>query len=819
MAGGAAASLDIDFVKDRAWAGGPATIAGLLTISRASIGYYLKKDLTLMSFPANVLRYEPGGNGNGLLVEEARTNILLRSQTFENAAWGAPAEATITSDDTAAPDGTTTADKIALTATSSVTTTFRQTTTQAVNTVYTISVYAKYTSNRWISIRNLCLDDGASLANASAYFDIQNGVVGTKGSLVTSSSIEALANGWYRCRMTATTQAGAITNNLVDIMVSDADASTHHTSGQIAHLWGAQLEAGAFATSYIPTIGSAATRAGDNVRLTSGTGWRAEDVGSLYVSAGQGGVNAASSNPRVIGANGSAATLQHLSGGAGTFNGASALLTANATTDAAHKKLAVGWSAAGRSIVLNGGTLVTDANIAVDELPWHVGSNNGVLDFFDGYIKEIAYWTSRLADAALQALTAAPSWTLAALAGGVMPALDLDFIGNRAFINGTETSLEALLSVSRASSGYYTNLDGTLTLFAPNTMRKGLNGLLVEEARTNSVLQSQTLASSPWSANSATISADATAAPDGTITADLVIEAAAGPTNHYINQNAIPHTIGTVYTWSCFAKAAGRSWFKLDIFENATTRAAYFNLVGAGSIGVTTGITSASIQALANGWYRCSITYTAAATSNPPITQRLASANNNDSYVGDGVSGIYMWGTQHEVGAFPTSYIPTTGAAATRAADQISTALGSWYNAAAGTARHSAGLLTTAGGDKEAWSFDDGTNNNRIQNQYQAGGITPNLTVVTAGVLQVAIILASIAPPVTNKFAAAWTLNDFAAASDGGAAGTDAAGTIPVVNILTLGRRSTGDFLAGYVQRFTYWGSRLANGVLQTLTT
>jgi hypothetical protein len=101
-----------------------------------------------------------------------------------------------------------------------------------------------------------------------------------------------------------------------------------------------------------------------------------------------------------------------------------------------------------------------------------------------------------------------------------------------------------------------------------------------------------------------------------------------------------------------------------------------------------TSITSSSV-AYPNGWWRIIVTATTTGGAiNLQSRIHICSASGVTSYTGNGTSGIIVWGAQHEAGAFATSYIPTTSASATRAADvatMTGTNFSSWYNQSEGT--------------------------------------------------------------------------------------------------------------------------------------
>jgi hypothetical protein len=145
-------------------------------------------------------------------------------------------------------------------------------------------------------------------------------------------------------------------------------------------------------------------------------------------------------------------------------------------------------------------------------------------------------------------------------------------------------------------------------------------------------------------------------------------------------------SVSTTYTKTVFAKAAGLNFLWMSL-ENSgftgTNQAAVFNLSN-GTVSSQASNGSATITPTGNGIYRLAITATSSATGSAYVSNFRPSVDGN-SFTGDGTSGVLLWGADLQAGAFATSYIPTTGAAATRAADTATMPVGPWYNPNAGT--------------------------------------------------------------------------------------------------------------------------------------
>lgn len=198
-------------------------------------------------------------------------------------------------------------------------------------------------------------------------------------------------------------------------------------------------------------------------------------------------------------------------------------------------------------------------------------------------------------------------------------------------------------------------------------------GPLLEGSRQNGFTKSQKFDDAAWTKTRTSITADATTAPDGTVTMDKLVEDATAGVTHVLTRGTPALTDNTISTWSVFARAAERSWIRLGITDKSgTNRNAFFNL-GTGVLGtLDAGVSSASIKRVSNG-YRCSIRVSANAGVGTPVAYvGLSTGDTVLAYDGDGVSGVYLWGAEFETDkAYESAYIATDAAAVTRAADSL----------------------------------------------------------------------------------------------------------------------------------------------------
>lgn len=303
-----------------------------------------------------------------------------------------------------------------------------------------------------------------------------------------------------------------------------------------------------------------------------------------------------------------------------------------------------------------------------------------------------------------------------------------------------EAAAPAEATFSRASAATRWNRFGVLESITTNGIRHDYDpatgeykGWLRERASTNLALRSEEFDNAYWTKTRSSISADAAVAPDGTTTADKLVEDTTASATHTMNRS-FSFTSGSMYTVSFFVERAGRGFCSLLLPTTAfgANQRVDFNLVNlTGTIGL--GTPTFEIQKLKDDRIRISITATATATTSGIVILYLANSVGTISYTGDGTSGLFVWGAQAEVQNHATSYIKTEGSTVTRAADifyapvdaaEIDVARGTLYIEAQAKVVGNTEYMVTA--------RKDGNNNNWVrfntsgfvQGRMTVGGIT-----------------------------------------------------------------------------------------------
>jgi hypothetical protein len=245
----------------KAYAQIPTNGNGDLTWTRASTALRTNSSGLLESMATGVPRLSyMYGSCPALLLEPQRTNLVVYSEDFGNATWTKSASS-ITSNSTTAPDGNTTADTFVGDGSSAL---HRLSIGLSVTTGsnYTLTIYAKKNTNNFIQIVG---GFDAFGSNVWANYNLDTGVVGSIGSSSTAS-IQSVGNGWYRCILTGLSTATTSVLPYQIVLISSA-TSLRAESNSLAtsvFAWGAQLELGAYPTTYIPTTTASATRVADS---------------------------------------------------------------------------------------------------------------------------------------------------------------------------------------------------------------------------------------------------------------------------------------------------------------------------------------------------------------------------------------------------------------------------------------------------------------------------------------------------------------------------------------------------------------------------
>jgi hypothetical protein len=394
-----------------------------------------------------------------------------------------------------------------------------------------------------------------------------------------------------------------------------------------------------------------------------------------------------------------------------------------------------------------------------------------------------------------------------------------------------------IITFTRASSGTYFDATGTLQTATTNAARfdydpsaLSARGFLVEEQRTNSIRNNTmvgAVAGTPGTAptnwtlvnpsDGITQQIIETGTEKGITYIDVKYSGTASSSSFKIVRfesiSNIVASSGQSWTASTYMKVAGGSTANISAFEHVA--------VGYTSGGVVSESTNAA-PSLTSTLTR----FITSRTLNNATTAFVSSYFAFSFLNGAAIDITLRIGLpQLEQGAFATSVISTSSAAATRSADVASVnTLSPWYNASEGTIYAEAvrsNIPVSTNGN--AVDISDGTTNNRARLWIWSGNASQIAFTVASGGSSVADLNpGSVSANTVFKVAGSYKANDFATSINGGTVATDASGAAPVSpNIVNLGTRSGGssEFWNGHLRRITYYPRRLSNSELQGITT
>jgi len=560
---------------------------------------------------------------------------------------------------------------------------------------YTWSIYAKqYTSNRTLGL--------ALHAGGIANFNLSSGTIVSNGGY--TARIESVGNGWYRCSITGA-WVDTIGRAYALLMSNDTNVYTGDNASGV-YLWGGQLEIGSTLSEYIRTTTTTTSSyeispkgiINEEQRTNLVTLSNSSDLGNYLLDNSYVKRNIEIAPDNTFSADKVISTLS-----AGTnicWVQKYEPITVNGATYVFSVFLKPGTTPISTiNLQLNGGTYqqtVVTVSWETKTIVRDTGSNATITPYSNGWYRISTALTNNGTNN-----TVTPRVYIRDQGNANVRGHSLLIWGWQVETVAYSTSVASTFPTSYIpSTETFTSRSTTGTSYGPggyaiytsaiNTARFDsypylyANFLLLEPQTINLLRFTESFTGSGWTIQGS-LSANVAGifAPNSISTADKLVEspAASGSLQHvlYFSRNGSNETL----TFSIFAKKAERDRIMLQMsnFVNEDCNATYNLSTGTANLGNGLSGTdyvnaSADIIPYHDGWFRCILTVTknAANTTNIPAISLINSSGQN-SYVGNGSSGVYIWGAQLETGTSATSYFPALGdATATRTADVYSTA-------------------------------------------------------------------------------------------------------------------------------------------------
>ena len=776
LAAQAVPSLDLNFAVTK-------NVGPLVSFTRASTATYIDSAGTLQTAAVDVPRFDHNpttGESLGLLVEEARTNLLLRSEEFDNASW-AKSNITISANSVSAPNGTVTADTLTDSSDGAAVAHSVITPTQSFTSglAYTISVYAQAGSLAGVAF---IFPSAAFTSSLNARFNISTGTIQNLDSGLTGS-ITAVGGGWYRCSATATATATA--SNTVQIRTATASSSFYQGNGTgTIYLWGAQLEQSSTVGEYIPTTSviNSAPRFDHNPTTGESLGLLVEESRTnLLLQSNQFDTTWTNTNSSETAAAGTAPdgtnTAWELKDTADAVSTAHSLVQSPSTSFTSGVAYTFScWMKAG---TLTEGGLVFPSSAFTTAINCRINLSTGAVISSSATVSAS---TVPYANGWYRVIATATATATATGAVNIRPGNGaLSYIGT-----GTGTILVwgAQIEAGSFPTSYIPTTTAAATRAADVASITGSN---FGTTRTNLLLRSEAIATSPWFTGANTTLTNNTSEvldPAGGSTATKVL--VSGGTGAFGQGATLTAAIHTGSIW--LRCSTGTISASLIVYLSGSP----FTNIGTANVTITT------------FWQRFTV-----------VTSTATAAAYNLQLNNIAVGTVYAWGAQLEVGSAVTPYIPTTTAA-------VSVFESSWYRQDEGTVFVSALTNQTHGGSNgfpRKLTISDGTISNLIEQFYRVlSSYTDTGYIINSlGVSQAAFDSNN---QRNGQIATiGYASNNFALVVGGSAIDTDTLGTVPTVNQLILGARpGSNNLLNGTISRLTYWPQRLPNSTLEAIT-
>jgi len=346
-----------------------------------------------------------------LLMEPTRTNLATYSQMFNDSNWSKDG-VSVSGNVAVSPDGYTNAD-LMIEDTSLTGHRNSRLVSWVSGTTYAVSCFVKQGSGT--RRFGILLSTTIFGTNLMANFNLQTGVITTTNSSIVGK-IENYGNGWYRCIAIATsTSSGSASISLYLRQTDAAITSTYTGDGTSSlYMWGAQVEAGAYASSYIPTTAATTTRNVDQATKTGITSLLGQDQGTLYHDFERIGLNVSSADSPYFGITGGSATRLVVYYNSNqvviNFRVNSVIVYSKAiTTTETRIKIAIAYKLNDLAVYMNGQLIETNALSAdfttynINRFDYNAGSVS--LNPFQGRSNQALVFKTRLNNAELATLT------------------------------------------------------------------------------------------------------------------------------------------------------------------------------------------------------------------------------------------------------------------------------------------------------------------------------------------------------------------------------------------------------------------------------
>jgi hypothetical protein len=699
------------------------------------------------------------GDSLGLLVEEARTNLVLRSEEINVSPWfvAGATSPTRTADFAVAPDGTQTADKATSDSTSGH---VAQNVSGSIGAVYTFSFYIKNidatTSGVLVRVASTAVDAQINWSGAT--------ITGVN-NFIGAVDFEDVGSGWYRITTTYTateaTQRGRI----------EPTRTTGETESVL--LWGAQLEAGAFPTSYIPTTTSAVTRAAD-IAAVEGADFSTTNLVSYSedFTSTTWDLDAQAANVIRV-ANAEAAPD-------GQMTADKIILKTGITASTGY---------IGKTSVVSSAPFTSSVYMKQDGLRYGVIA---IGSYASGYY---AIFDLQTGSVATQPTANGTFATIEAIGGGWYRC---SVFATAAVGTASTEGVVFTASPTNAINTGGNNVDGIYTWGASLTATE----YPVEYTTTRNLLtDSQDFERATWAKSIVTIDDDVAQAPDGTLTADEIIVASSGSFRHVRRNISVS---ASTYTLSFSVKANTTSSMNFGILDSGTGLWVPVNgsiASGPGSVSTGTGLSFLS-GLTTNDWTKVSISTQSSISGSYVIY--FYPTGQGGQVTGD---SIYLWGAQLEPGTVATDYVRTVDVVGKNYR---------WYEPTEGTVFVEADSYVV-GANGRVYALTDGSSLNRIETYFNNA---THLRAFSSSGLSLDMDAGSLLANTMSSFGVAYKVKGYAVSLDAGNPTVSSAPqTPPIVSSIAIGGIPYGTaYLNGHIKRLTYWPRRQPDATLQVIT-